>query len=196
MPTTETHLHKSPLPTIPFTATVTQLLFFVAQNQALPWSLKPKQKLFDFQVPFGYCKLFLSSLPCYKGRCPYRHECPWCPDSHAAAHCYRPVYCRKKMPPHPTKYPANHRPHHRLPFFPIMITEPSLPPPPSQILVTLWWHIAACVWIHLMTWCRLAYLRPDPNHKIHYLKPYNFSPNHTIFWSNHTISLQTIQLSF
>ena len=42
---------------------------------------------------------------------------------------------------------------------------------------------------------RLAYPRPDPNHKIHDLKPYNFAPNHTIFWSNH-ILFQTIQLSF
>ena len=43
---------------------------------------------------------------------------------------------------------------------------------------------------------RLTYPRPVPNHKIHYLKPYNFAPNHTIFWSNHTILLQPIQLSF
>ena len=44
--------------------------------------------------------------------------------------------------------------------------------------------------------CRLAYPRPGPNHKIHDLKPYNFAPNHTIFWSNHTILFQTIQMSF
>ena len=43
---------------------------------------------------------------------------------------------------------------------------------------------------------RLAYPRPHPNHKIHDLKPYNFVPNHTIFWSNHTVLFQTIQLSF
>ena len=43
---------------------------------------------------------------------------------------------------------------------------------------------------------RLAYPRPGPNHKIHDLKPYNFAPNHTIFWSNHTISFQTIQMYF
>ena len=31
---------------------------------------------------------------------------------------------------------------------------------------------------------------------IHDLKPYNFAPNDTIFWSNHAILFQTVQLSF
>ena len=51
-------------------------------------------------------------------------------------------------------------------------------------------------WPSDIKWYRLAYPRPGPNHKIHDLKPYNFAPNHTIFWSNHTILFQTIQMSF
>ena len=59
--------------------------FFHPSKPAPSLIAEAKQKLSEFQVPCGYCKLFLASLPCCKGRCPYRHECLWCPGSHTAA---------------------------------------------------------------------------------------------------------------
>ena len=48
-------------------------------------------------------------------------------------------------------------------------------------------HYLSSISMRKIPQCRLAYPRPVPNHKIQDLKPYNFTPNHTIFWSNHTI---------
>ena len=113
-----------------------------------------KQKLAELQVPFGYCKLFLASLPCYKGRCPYRHECSWCSGSHAAAHCYRPVYRRNKdaCPSHP-KCSANPRQHHHwLPSSPIMMPKPS-PPPPA--------YLPRCKFYKQSTKAQILFIRGD-----------------------------------
>ena len=46
-----------------------------------------RAKLRGYQIPTGYCYVFLAALPCYEGKCLYKHLCPWCNARHSADRC-------------------------------------------------------------------------------------------------------------
>ena len=46
-----------------------------------------RSKLKDYKIPFGFCSLFLATMPCTESHCHYKHECPWCGYRHDVEHC-------------------------------------------------------------------------------------------------------------
>ena len=135
----------------PFTTTATQLLSLVPQTRPFPdrWS---QTETILLSSPLWLLQIILGFTPMLQAQMPLQTRMSLVPRLPCCSTLLPSCLLQKNAPPPPNTR-LNLRPHHHwLPSSPIMISEPSPPPPPSQILGTLWWHIAAWVWIHLMTW--------------------------------------------
>ena len=65
-----------------------------------------KTKLGQYDIPKGYCNLFLAAMPCFEGTCPFKHVCPFCNGKHTAAQCYRPAYAGQNRQQITSSHPA------------------------------------------------------------------------------------------
>ena len=77
-----------------------------APSQAIRNEAKSKLAIYD--IPGGYCHLFMASMPCYEGTCQYKHCCPFCNAKHPVAQCYRPSYRSNNNRPQPSGF-ARHQ---------------------------------------------------------------------------------------
>ena len=60
-----------------------------SQVKPHPSLSEARAKLREFNIPRGYCYLFLASLPCYEKQCTYKHLCPLCGAKHAIDRCHK-----------------------------------------------------------------------------------------------------------